>query len=114
MAEVLTLLVLLTLASYRLTRLVTADYLLQGLFDRLRERSEMRWMRKYDIPHPDPEQWRGQIAYLVSCHWCLGFWVAGALTLITALTVGVPYPLLMWPAVATLVGLLGRLDGLCP
>lgn len=39
------------------------------------------------------------LAELVSCPWCVSGWIAGILTTAVAFTVGVPVPLLVWPAV---------------
>jgi hypothetical protein len=55
------LVVVTVLAVARLTRLVTVDYLLHPL----RERVAARF-------GPD-----GNVAYLVSCPWCLSVWLAG-------------------------------------
>jgi len=50
------------LATYRLTRLITADYLL----DPLRERLE---------GFCDDRGWH-RVAYLLNCDWCMSIWVA--------------------------------------
>ena len=39
------------------------------------------------------------LAELVSCPWCVSGWLAAALTLAVALTIGVPAPVLVWGAV---------------
>jgi uncharacterized protein DUF1360 len=39
------------------------------------------------------------LAELITCPWCAGGWLSGALVLAAWLTIGVPYPLLAWPAV---------------
>lgn len=39
------------------------------------------------------------LADLLSCPWCASGWVAAGLTAAVAFTVGVPAPLLVWPAV---------------
>lgn len=39
------------------------------------------------------------LAELITCPWCAGGWLSGALVLVTWLTIGVPYPLLAWFAV---------------
>lgn len=86
----LLLVALVALASHRLTRLVTSD--------RIGDRPRNAILARLD---PD-----GLTAYLVTCSWCAGFWVAGLVTAVTAVTVGLPVPLLVWPATATVVGLL--------
>lgn len=74
---------------------------------------EHRWIKKRTEPGSTEEfdavesdEWNSKMAYLPTCHWCTGFWVSGATVLATYLTVGAPYPLLLWPAVTTVVGLL--------
>lgn len=49
-------------------------------------------------------------AELMSCPWCVGAWAAAALTAGSALTVGIPAPLLMWLAVWALGSLLSSRD----
>lgn len=49
--------VLAILAVYRLTRLVTADRVLQGVRDRLEARSDL-------------------LGYLAHCDWCVSWWVS--------------------------------------
>lgn len=39
------------------------------------------------------------LSELVSCPWCVSGWLAGALTVAVAFTVGVPAPVLVWGAV---------------
>lgn len=44
-------------------------------------------------------------AYLSTCSWCAGFWVAGLVTLLTALAVdSLPAPALVWLASAAVTG----------
>lgn len=107
--------VLLALASYRVTRLVTTDKITEPVFEPLRQRLEDRWQRKHYpeyVPNAirESETWNSKIAYLLSCAWCLGFWVSGAATLIVSLTYGLDYPVLTWLASSTVVGLIGRID----
>lgn len=49
-------------ATARLTRLITADYLTRGI----RFWAVRRWGPDHDIP------------YLLTCAWCSGLWIAGA------------------------------------
>lgn len=39
------------------------------------------------------------LAELISCPWCVSGWLAAALTIVVAFTVGVPAPVLVWGAV---------------
>lgn len=101
--------VLLALASYRVTRLVTTDKITEPIFDRLRFGLERRWYAKHG-PEGSDTHFNSKLAFLLSCPWCLGFWVSGAGTLLVSLVYGLDYPVLTWLAVSTVVGLLGQLD----
>ncbi len=87
------LLALLMLTSARVTRLVVADSF--PPIARLRSRLSA------------PGGWR---AYLLSCPWCMGAWVALGVTLGTEAWYGLPAPLLVWPAVAWASGWLGTVE----
>lgn len=91
-------LVLLALATFRVTRLVTADAF--PPVAALRDRVDERWG---DV------SWQ---AYLVTCPWCVSVYAAGALTLAAVLLLddGLPAPLLAWPAASAATGLLASLD----
>lgn len=107
--------ILLALACYRVTRLVTTDKITEPLFEPLRQRLEIRWQRKHYPEYvPDAvrnsETWNSKLAFLLSCPWCLGFWVSGAGTLLVSLAYGLDYPILTWFALSTVVGFLGRID----
>lgn len=71
----LTVLVLLALAAYRLTRLVVID----GLFDEVREGFFKKLDFRYDKAS-DTYQSRNLLAqklsYLFQCTWCTGVWVS--------------------------------------
>lgn len=54
-------LIILALAVYRLTRLVTTDVILDGVREKV-------WRR-----HP-PE--RGGVGYLITCDWCTSLWLS--------------------------------------
>lgn len=116
------LLVVLSLAVYRLTRLVVKDTLPPALW--LRDRLAGGWRK------PTEDEWRtirnpgtelanpvqsidGQaqvwiiragwspdwLAELITCPWCASGWVSGGLVGLSAWLYSVPAPLLMWPAV---------------
>ncbi len=87
------LLALMMLTSARVTRLTVADKF--PPIARLRSRLSA---------HGD---WQ---AYLLSCPWCMGAWVALAVTAVTELVYGLPAPLLVWPAVAWASGWLGTIE----
>lgn len=84
----LTLFVLMSLAAFRVTRLIVADKLTEGLRDRL-----------------NPE---GGWAYFVTCYWCAGAWVSVLVVLtVDVFDVSVPLPGLQVLAVSSVVGLIG-------
>lgn len=124
------LIVLLCVATYRLTRLLVKDDFPPVLWmrDRLvggwRPLTDKEWeavrgdpgaartkFAMRDIDHGDGSgevasryltRWRWVpfwLSDLLSCPWCASGWVSLALTVAVAFTVGVPAPLLVWPAV---------------
>lgn len=135
------LLVVMSIATYRLTRLITKDdfppvlWLRDRLVGGWRPLTEKEWevvrsphrgmpskdvelspdalrlgqVTSIDYGEPRGTQesryvvrssWvPGWLAELLSCPWCASGWVALALTTGTAVTVGVPAPVLVWPAV---------------
>jgi len=104
------LVVLTTLAAYRVIRLVTTDKITERFFDRIRFGLEHRWYAKHG-PEGSDTHFNSKLAYLLSCPWCLGFWVAGAATLLVSMVYGLEYPLITWVAMSTVIGFLGRIDG---
>lgn len=80
-------LIVLILASFRVTRMVTRD----TIFDPLRDRI------------PDSETGLG---YLIRCDWCAGVWVSGIIVGVTAQLISIPLPVLVWLACAGGLGLL--------
>lgn len=100
------LLVVVTLASYRLARLVVEDSFppVAWVRDRLTgagvaddERARFPWPRRWLIE-------------LVGCTWCASVWTAGFVTLLTWLTVDLAVPLLVWVAAAAGAGWLSHLE----
>lgn len=109
--------ILLALACYRVTRLVTTDTITEPLFGPIRLRLEARWIRKHagddeNLAHlyGKSEKWNSKLAFLLSCPWCLGFWISGAATLLVSLVYGLDYPIITWFALSTVVGFFGRFD----
>lgn len=89
---------MLSLATFRLTRLLAQD-----MFPPLvtaRRWVENRW---------GLDSWE---AYLVHCMWCMSIYVAGAVTLGAdrLLERGVPAPVLVWLAASTITGYLATLE----
>ena len=103
------LLVLGALAAYRITRLVTTDKITEPTFERLRWWFERRWESKHPEAVPN-DKWNSKLAFLLSCAWCLGFWVSGMVTVILSVAYGLNYPILTWLAMSTVVGFLGNID----
>lgn len=90
----MTLFVLMSLAAYRLTRIVTLDVVTTRPRKWLQTRAD------------------GKLEYFVTCPWCVGWYVSAGIVAITAAATSVPLPLLQFLAVACLVGLIGaNLDG---
>lgn len=111
---------LMVLAVFRLTRLVVNDDFPPVLW--LRDRFVGGWRKlttdeiasmKYTTDRPDVVEgdgpkmryvakWRwvpNWISDLLSCPWCASGWIALGVTVGVAFTVGVPAPLIVWPAV---------------
>lgn len=110
---------LMVLAVYRLTRLVVKDTFPPVLW--VRDRLAGGWrpatgeeMRNADLPVSQLDLGHGTVsavynkrsprspywlAELLSCTWCASGWVSGAVTTAVALTVGLPSPWLVGPAV---------------
>lgn len=88
---------LLTLASYRVWRIVALDSIAEPIRAKFIFREGRGWQF---------------LADLIECPWCLGWWLAGAASLVFLLAVGLPlwWLLLLWPAVSCLVGMLDWFD----
>lgn len=102
------LVLLATLAAYRITRLVTKDTIAEPVTERVRWWFERRWQRKHGPG--SGEDWNSKLAYLLSCPWCLGFWVSGVTAVLLSLAYGLDYPVITWLAMSTVIGFLGRID----
>lgn len=127
-----TLLLVLILAAYRITHLVIDDTILDKPRDAFKRRfpPDSEWARWYRaetssddpeyVPHkywalsPSPMPGRRALKWSegLFCYWCIGFWIAGATTLVVANLTSVPQPVLVWFAVSAAIGLIARnLDG---
>jgi Protein of unknown function (DUF1360). len=109
----------LALACYRVTRFVVKDTIAEPVFGRLRERLEERWIAKHAGDDENLKylfeqtvHFNSKLAYMLSCPWCLGFWVSGAGSLLVSEAYGLDYLMfaLLWLATSTIVGLIGRID----
>lgn len=89
------LLVLLVIFStHRLTRLITRDQFPPSKM--LRARVEERW---------DEGSWQ---SYLSECDWCTSMYIGGLITLVTALTLDLPAPVLVWFTASSATGLIAQ------
>jgi hypothetical protein len=88
----LALLVFMSLAAYRVTRLVVNDSFppVQRLRDWALGADERRFVGTR-------LEWVGE---LLTCNWCASFWVSGLVVGATEVVVSVPLPFLAWWAVA--------------
>lgn len=84
--------VLVSLTSYRLTRLLVRDDFPPVAVQRARVAE--RW---------GDASWQ---AYLSQCSWCAGVWVSALVTAATWAAVGLPTPPLVWGTAAAATGLL--------
>jgi hypothetical protein len=92
------LLLVMSLATYRLTRLVVEDDFPPVLW--ARHRLAGGWTGPDEDVPVHRASWVPQwLADLVSCPWCASGWIAAGVTAGVWAVVGLPVPLLVWPAV---------------
>jgi hypothetical protein len=101
--------VLVCLATHRLTVLVVSDRLLEKPRTVLQRRFESARERRTGTVTRDT--WQSPLAYLLGCPWCASIWVGGAVVAVTALTVGVPLPWLTWLTASSVTGVLAEVTG---
>jgi len=88
--------IILSLAAYRITRMITTDYIFQPIREWI-----WRWSR--------PDEGIG-IGYLITCEWCIGFWVASALLFVYTIASETTIVAACVFAISAVVGLLYRID----
>lgn len=111
-------LVVLALATFRLTRLIVADLILEGIRARV-----LGWCYRPRVVHvggrrvaAGPGLLRGRLGDLLSCRWCAGWWISGVVLAAWSahadtLTSDRAVPLaLEWAAIAGAAGALAHLD----
>lgn len=84
--------IILALAAFRLTRLITTD----TIFESAREKV---W-KKYP-PHT-------KLGYLITCNWCSGLWAAAFLVMLYLLAQPVAYVVSLVLSISALVGLVAN------
>lgn len=108
------LVVLMSLTVYRCTRLIIKDTLPPVLW--LRHHLVGGWGPVVNGEASDPiyrDAWVPEwLADLWSCPWCVSGWIAGAVTLLTDLTIGVAAPVLTGFAVWALGAILASREDL--
>lgn len=132
------LVILLVLAVYRATRVVTRDKL--PVIDLPREAFVQRWGSYAEAVRELPEDhaergalvrawlyvWGAQwpsingrsrtnlvmksVAYLWECDWCMSIWVGALIVYTSTQFVNVPYPVLTWLATSAMTGLLTTVE----
>lgn len=92
--------VLLPLAAYYVTWLITHSKIADPIVTRWQAYWEFRWIQKHTMPGSDAEReavesdgWNSKLAYLVTCAWCTGYWVS--LVFITSVMPSTDIP--VWP-----------------
>ena len=84
-------LIILSLASWRATRLIIEDRILEPVRNRIWEKH-----------HPDASFW----GYLITCYWCLGLWVSAFVVGWYLILPSVSIPVAAIFALSALVGLI--------
>lgn len=104
--------ILIALATFRLTRMVTTDVV---PFGSMREAFVNRWGiyddaadKKVAIGGRRTNGFMRKLAYLWECDWCASIWVGGILTLITVQFVSIPLPVLVWLSASAVTGLIAQ------
>lgn len=88
-AELAILIVVMSAVTYRVTRFITADTLIEEPRDRFVEWAEGQ------------SGWRYKLAQLAVCPYCASIWVSAGCVLLTRLAIGtMPLPVWMWLTVA--------------
>lgn len=81
MSQLLTLVIVLGLVNYRISRFIVLDTIIEGWRDVFHS-----WLLS------KPRWWRVKLQYLLGCPFCVGIYVAGMLTWITDYYTSVPLP----------------------
>lgn len=100
------------LATFRLTRLLIKDKIIEPWRDRAQIRFESAWLAKDPAGRkPDPDKWLSPGAYFLTCPWCVSTWVGAAVTGATWPLHRFPVPILVAIAASGVTGLLATVEG---
>lgn len=99
--------VLIALATARITRLITTDKIAETPRLRVQLYFEQRWEERTGKGSDDT--WGSRFAYLISCQWCTSIYVAAGTTAATSIFASVPLPVLTALAASSVTGLLAQL-----
>lgn len=90
-------LLVVTLAAYRATRLVTTDTLFGS------------WRARWFLRYPPTGRDAHPLGQLIDCPWCIGWWIAGVAVTVAAVVHVLPWRpstwLFAWPAASAGVGI---------
>lgn len=102
----LSLIVLLSLVVYRVTRFLIEDSLIEAQRNMVRRfilwGGPKRIIPDSEIPKFGNEQrgWRGKLYELTSCRFCLSIWISAGAVALTDWQTSVPLPVWVWLAAA--------------
>ncbi len=114
--------VLISLATFRLTRLIIKDSFppiktpRDAVLNWLDPDDEWKieWLARHGTGLEPPDGHLGalgrSLAYLITCPWCMSVWVGGGLTYVVTLYTSVPLPYLVWASACAVTGLLSLFD----
>jgi len=110
------------LASYRLSRIVIKDAILDGpreyFFRWFPPDAEHAKLRMAKLPN-GKRYWTGdvtprrpvsKVGQFFTCAWCVGFYLSGLVILVVSHQHSIPLPVLWWFATSTAVGLTAKVD----
>jgi Protein of unknown function (DUF1360) len=113
---------LICLATHRLTRFVTRDAfplvaVPREWIDRHwgMEESDIRELKAAKLANPSfqlhyPNIFKRSFAYLITCDWCTSIWTAAAITTFVMIFIGFTWPwwILSWLTASTVTGLIAQ------
>lgn len=101
----LTVLVVLSLGAYRVTRFIVDDGLWKAQREWLLRRILRKWQVDFDgevVPDPQAEAdgliaaWRLKLHELLTCPYCMSVWVSAGMVAVASVTWSVPAPFWTW------------------